>query len=329
MVVKIKAKKSKKKRLCYVIMPFSKHVGIDEEEWTDVYETIFKPAIEGSGFGYRCERSTITTGSFTKNIVENMKNSHVVLADITGFNGNVMWELGVRHSLSSRTIMVARNNVTEKKVISDLSTYGVHFYDNDGRAIETFKKEIKETLKELETNPNKIDSPVLDFIKAEDMILSSRDQKLKINKIKGLLTELIENLRVADKMISGEYAIKNEAVTFARFEYPAIDELLITNYVVIKDLPQSFHNLKSWMVNVNQSLDLLDYYISLSKSDEGKSMAVKKAKDSIKKVQSKLEKMIEISKSITLLLKTGTLQEEDEPEIVSYEKKYKKMLEGI
>jgi len=329
MTAKKSTKKSTKKRLCYVIMPFSKHIGIDENEWTDVYETIFKPAIEGSGFGYHCDRSTITTGSFTKDIVENMKNAHVVLADITGFNGNVMWELGVRHTLSSRTIMVARNNATEKQVISDLSTYGVHFYENNGRAIAKFKKEIKEALKEFETNPNKLDSPVLEVIKAEDMILSSRDQKLKINKLKGLLTELIENLRIADKMLNDVYPVQNRQITFYRFQYTTIDELLITNYIVMKNIPLAFHNLKNWMLHANQSLNLVDGCISLNKSDKDRARAVKQAKTHIQKVQSKLKDLIDVTRGIILNLKTGTLEEEVEPEIVNYEKKYEKLLDGL
>lgn len=38
--------KKNQKRLCYVIMPFSKHVGIDKKEWNSFFIDIFKPAIE-------------------------------------------------------------------------------------------------------------------------------------------------------------------------------------------------------------------------------------------------------------------------------------------
>lgn len=319
-------KKTQEKRLCYVIMPFSKHVGIDESEWTDVYETIFKPAIEGSGFGYRCERSSITTGSFTKDIVENMKNAHVVLADITGFNGNVMWELGVRHALSPRTIMVSRNNVTEKKVISDLGTYGVHFYENNGRGIENFKKEMKETLKEFEINPDKLDSPVFDVIQSEERILSSREQKLKISKLKGLLTELIEDLRYADMMLDEKDSVANKHVTYNRFLYVAIDELLVTNYVVLKDLPLAVLNLKNWFLHSNHGLDNIKENMALDKSDKHRTKTVKKTKEMIKESRSRLIDLISIINDTILSLKRGTLQEDVEPDVVMHLKKYKKLL---
>ena len=157
--------KKSEKRLCYIIMPFSEHAGIDEEEWNSAYKDIFKPAIEGSGLKYRCERSEISAGAFTKEIVENMKNAHLVLADITGLNGNVMWELGVRHALSPRTVMVVREDAFDESMISDLKSYGVHTYKNNGSGITDFKKRIKETLKKIENDPDKSDNPVFDFLK--------------------------------------------------------------------------------------------------------------------------------------------------------------------
>ena len=76
-----------------------------------------------------------------------MKNAYVVLADITGFNGNVMWELGVRHALSPRTILVARDKILDSKIISDLKIYGVNTYENNAGGIKQFKQKIKNTLK--------------------------------------------------------------------------------------------------------------------------------------------------------------------------------------
>ena len=213
-----KKKSLKVKRLCYVIMPFSKHVGIDETEWTDVYETIFKPAIEGSGFGYRCERSTITSGSFTKEIVENMKNAHVVLADITGFNGNVMWELGVRHALAKRTILVARKDVMSEKIISDLSTYGVIPYDPTNLTKATqFKQDIKDVLKKIDTDPDRSDNPVFDFLKQEEIIQLRFENTKNIKKLSGLITELIENYRIAELILNKKSNVKKDVLTRNRY----------------------------------------------------------------------------------------------------------------
>lgn len=95
-------------KTCFVIMPFS---GTDdpkmrESQWTEVFQHTFKPAIEAAG--YACVRSQVRTGNFVKDIIESLWKADLVVADLTGSKPNVFYELGIRHSLKRRTIMVAQ-----------------------------------------------------------------------------------------------------------------------------------------------------------------------------------------------------------------------------
>lgn len=80
------------------------------------FREFFKSTIESSPYDYICQHSKLESGSFTKEIVRNLKTAYLVLADITDLNANVLWELGVRHSLSKRTIMVARSDVVKNTI---------------------------------------------------------------------------------------------------------------------------------------------------------------------------------------------------------------------
>jgi len=129
---------------------------VTEDDWTEIYTQLFKPSVEGARLRYFCSRSQIRNGAFTKDIVQNLFTAYVVLADITFFNPNVMWELGVRHALAKRTILVARKDVMTERIISDLKIYGVIPYDptNLTKASE-FKKEIKNALKRIDEEPER------------------------------------------------------------------------------------------------------------------------------------------------------------------------------
>ena len=78
-----------KKKLGFVIMPFSATKRCSTEEWTEIFENIHKPAIIGSRLGYKCERSKIRTGAFIKDILMQLNQADVVLADLTDMNPNV------------------------------------------------------------------------------------------------------------------------------------------------------------------------------------------------------------------------------------------------
>ncbi len=114
-------------RICFVIMPFSATESCTEQEWTQVFDDVIRPAVEGENeLGYSCRRSTPTRGNLVRGILEDLQSAHVVIADLTDRNANVFYELGVRHTLTDRTILIAQNR---KHIPFDLSNYANHVYD--------------------------------------------------------------------------------------------------------------------------------------------------------------------------------------------------------
>jgi hypothetical protein len=149
-------------RACFVIMPFSTTTSCTEEEWTLIFEALFKPAVEGAGLDYECRRSVATRGNIVASILQELKENYVVIADLSDQNANVFYELGVRHSLKDRTILLAQK---EEDIPFDLRAYAYHIYDwlsEDGK--EEFAKRITELLSEIDSNPDRPDNPVSDFL---------------------------------------------------------------------------------------------------------------------------------------------------------------------
>jgi hypothetical protein len=106
-------------------MPFSATSSCNEEEWTHIFENILKPAIEEAGLEYNCRRSSATRGNIVAAIMRDLNDAYVVIADLTDQNPNVFYELGVRHSLKNRTIIIAQKR---EDIPSDLQNYAYHVY---------------------------------------------------------------------------------------------------------------------------------------------------------------------------------------------------------
>src|SRR5436309_2944239 len=92
-------------RDAFVIMPFSPTPSC--QDWTEIYDHVFKPTL--IELGWSCERATPSTGSLIASIIQRLSTASVVLADLTDRNANVFYELGVRHSVSLRTIMLSQH----------------------------------------------------------------------------------------------------------------------------------------------------------------------------------------------------------------------------
>ena len=74
---------------CFVIMPFA-------DKYDEVYETI-KEAIEGAELGMACARADDLQGGghIIEDILRQIAEAEVVIADLTGKNPNVFYELGI------------------------------------------------------------------------------------------------------------------------------------------------------------------------------------------------------------------------------------------
>jgi len=302
------------KKTCYVIMPFSKTESTSENEWKKNFNNLFKPIIEDPQTGYECKKSELDTGSFTKEIVMNLKDADVVLADITDYNHNVMWELGVRHTLSKRTIMVVREDLIEK-IPSDIKNYGVVTYQNTITGFQEFKEKIHNLLKKIEKNPEKPDSPVYDFLKESDLILSDYNKQRIISQLHSLLSEISFNLTVWDTI---QQNIKSKKKDFEYFRFFSSSiQYLFSTYLIPNE--QLYHDALLTRVY----LRTLDYMLDDVHQGKLKPSSLSEPMKDFRKQTIKLKNSIlEVKKSI----QSGSFIEELPPVILignKYEKMFK------
>ncbi len=87
--------------LVFVLMPFT-------EELTRIYDTIIKPLIEGVTFGMVCRRADDykTNKAVIQDIWQGICEARIVIADLTTLNPNVMYELGMAHTVGKETILI-------------------------------------------------------------------------------------------------------------------------------------------------------------------------------------------------------------------------------
>ena len=187
------------KKKCFAIMPFSKAYSLTKEQWTEVFEHKIKSAVEESGFGYECERYELRRANITKAILQEINSAHLVIADLTGKNPNVLWELGVRHTLSKRTILIAQD---KKFLPSDLRDYPIilYKYKQSPAEVDKFKEDIKKELEDIEADPEKPDSPISDFLQLKNIDLLSYEKFANLKKLDALISELSYNLDTLDKI---------------------------------------------------------------------------------------------------------------------------------
>jgi len=146
---------------CFVAMPMSDVNGVaTEAEWNRVYQKVFAPAIRAAGFDPI--RSNPVRGSLVAGIIHNLWSAEAMIADLTGQKPNVFYELGVRHALRGKTVMIVRN---PKDIPFDLKDYPRCIYNpKTVQGQKRFRNSIRKLLRNIIQEPDRPDNPVEDFV---------------------------------------------------------------------------------------------------------------------------------------------------------------------
>jgi hypothetical protein len=85
---------------CFILMPFG--------DWYDRYfKEIYIPATKDAGFEPVRADGVFTTGSVIEQIWEQITKGKVLLAELTGKNPNVFYELGLAHAICKPVVLIA------------------------------------------------------------------------------------------------------------------------------------------------------------------------------------------------------------------------------
>ena len=94
----------------FIAMPFGTKPGADGKDidFNRIYDELLKPALEAAGFDvFRADQEQ-SAGDIRFDMFQELLVADLVVADLTLDNPNVWYELGVRHALRSRGVMLVQ-----------------------------------------------------------------------------------------------------------------------------------------------------------------------------------------------------------------------------
>lgn len=145
---------------CFVAMPYGT-TEQEKKEFSRVYKFLIKAAAEEAGL--ECVRSDFEGrgGHILSNVIEDLADSDVVIADLTNLNWNVAYELGIRHVMHKKGTVLICNKLTSLPF--DVQSLNVLFYsddwlDHEEELCDKLKKAIEARL----NGATNTDSPVHD-----------------------------------------------------------------------------------------------------------------------------------------------------------------------
>lgn len=200
---------------CFVIMPFG--------GWLDdYYSDIYCSAIEESGLNPQRADDLFRPSTIINDIWDYTKKAKVLLADLTGKNPNVFYELGLAHAIAKPVILIAESM---EDIPFDLRALRVILYDkNAPNWGEILRQKIVASLKEVLSAPAEAVLPTFLNVKGLGAKTSVSQDQLDLIEIKQDLDMLRREIRTQQSRSTRIDAVEAKSLLRTLVSHGSTDE---------------------------------------------------------------------------------------------------------
>lgn len=112
---------------CFIITPIGEEGSPENKAAMELIEHVISPVLQNHGFKPVPASKIYESGSINNQIIKRVIGDELVIANLTGLNPNVMYELGIRHAAKKTVIIMAEHGT---KLPFDLKDERTIFYHN-------------------------------------------------------------------------------------------------------------------------------------------------------------------------------------------------------
>ena len=133
------------KEKCFIITPIGEDNDPIRRHIDGIIDAAIKPALSDK-YEVQAAHHISKPGSITKQVIEAIYNAKLVVANLTGRNPNVMYELALRHAIGKPVIMIVERGTP---VPSDIIMQRVVLYSNDAKGVLELRDDLKKAESEI------------------------------------------------------------------------------------------------------------------------------------------------------------------------------------
>jgi len=150
-------KSSNKQDVCFVISPIGPEGSEIRQNANQALEHIIKPAAEQCGYEAIRADEVTKPGMITDDVLDHLLDDPLVIADLTGHNANVFYELAIRHMVKKPVIPIILEDQTPPFDVAQMRTIS-YSLTLDGAA--KCRTTLINAIHAAEENPEGLNNPV-------------------------------------------------------------------------------------------------------------------------------------------------------------------------
>lgn len=239
------------KKTCFVITPIGDNNSDIRRHIDGIIDQAIIPAL-GDKYEITVAHRKYEIGSINDRVVMSVYEADLVIANLTGTNPNVMYELAIRYSFGKPAIVIAEDGT---KLPFDVIDENTAFYINDPAGAAELKNKICEFESGIDfskTNYGPVHKvlkriPLINEVESGKDVSSEKLLEYFINRFDSLEKSLkvrTQNIRENEKNRKVRLVLRKRAEDDEEINYNEVESLLLFNEAHILERSGSFHEMR-------------------------------------------------------------------------------------
>lgn len=189
------------KKKCFVISPIGEDGSDTRKRADQVLKHVIKPAAEECGFDAIRADDIAEPGLITSQVIQRILDDPLVIADLTGMNPNVFYELAIRHSIRKPLVQIIQKGDKIPFDVAGMRTVSVDHKDLDS-ADEARAEIAKQINSVADKKPEEIDSPISVSVKLQFLKHSENPEERSYADFISAVSDLRKDISSIEKRLS-------------------------------------------------------------------------------------------------------------------------------
>lgn len=159
---------------CFVIAPIGEEGSPARIRSDKVFRHVIKPVCDECGYAPLRSDIEATPGMIGHQIISHLLKDDLVIADLTGLNANVFYELAIRHMVRKPVVQMIQKGQSLPFDITQSRTIFLDHTDLD--SAQACREEMVRQIRELERDPTVVENPVSQAVRIDEL-RQSEDSK--------------------------------------------------------------------------------------------------------------------------------------------------------
>jgi len=174
------------RKIIFVICPIGESGSPDRWRSDQILSYIISPVAKDLGYEVVRADKISEPGMITTQIIRQLLEVPLVIADLSGHNPNVFYELAIRHAIRKPVILMIEKGQKIPFDIAGLRTIELVTESFDLGSIEKAKEEMRAHIVSIQENPSKVESPVTTAVVFRDLAEGRPELRLLVQILQKL-----------------------------------------------------------------------------------------------------------------------------------------------